>query len=125
MNERTLHVRVGDSADAMLSRASDTMKALERGETPVPRFEVGFANVGQMFAVFTPRRWELLATLREAGAVSIAALARLLGRDYKNVHGDVMALIEWMLIEREQDGRVCAPYSEIVIDVRLPERRAA
>ncbi len=125
MNDRTLHVRVGEPAQTSLARAADTMKKLERGDAVEPHFEVGFADVGQMFAVFTPRRWELLAALREAGPLSISALAKLLKRDYKNVHGDVTALIEWMAIERDDDGLVHAPYTDIAVGVHLPDRKVA
>ncbi len=122
MKNRTLHVKVGEPPSTALKRVAGTMKALERGEMAEPYFSVGFANVGQLFAIFTPRRWELLAALRQNGPASIAELARLLGRDYKNVHDDISKLIEWQVIEKEQGGRgqVFAPYSEILVDVRLP-----
>ena len=127
MKNRTLHVKVGEPPATALKRAAGTMKALERGEKVEPYFSVGFANVGQLFAIFTPRRWELLAALRQNGPASIAELARLLGRDYKNVHDDISKLIEWQVIEKEQGGRgqVFAPYSEILVDVRLPDQQAA
>lgn len=122
MKNRTLHVKVGEPPSTTLKRVAGTMKALERGEITEPYFSVGFANVGQLFAIFTPRRWELLAALRQNGPASIAELARLLGRDYKNVHDDISKLIEWQVIEKEQGsrGQVFAPYSEILVDVRLP-----
>jgi hypothetical protein len=41
------------------------------------------------------------------------------------VHADVQQLIEWMAVERGDDGRVCGPWSEIVVDMKLPERAAA
>ena len=125
MTNQTLFVLVGEPVGEALSRTADMMSSLERGQSVVPRFEVGFADVGQMTAVFTPRRWELLAVLGKAGPVSIAALAKLLQRDYKNVHGDVSALMEWMAIEKDKQGRVFAPFSDIHIDIRLPERQAA
>lgn len=125
MNDRTLHVRVGGDVKASLAKAAETMKALERGETPDAYFGVSFSDVGQMFAVFTPRRWELLAALRQSGPMSISALARLLKRDYKNVHGDVTALTEWMAVEKDDAGLVFAPYADISVDVHLPEGRAA
>lgn len=125
MNDRTLRVTVGGDAKAALTRAAEAMKALQRGESPDPHFEVGFADIGQMFAVFTPKRWELLAALREAGPISISGLAKLLKRDYKNVHGDVAALTEWMAVEKDEDGLVFAPYADISVDVHLPDRRAA
>ncbi|SHI18881.1 HVO_A0114 family putative DNA-binding protein [Pollutimonas bauzanensis] len=125
MNDRTLHVKVGEDPKAALAQVASTMKALDRGETPAPYFSVGFASVGQLFAVFTPRRWELLAALRELGPLSIAELARSLGRDYKNVHNDVEKLTEWQAIEKDEKGLVSAPYSEISVDVYFPERQAA
>lgn len=124
-DQKTLHVRVGEGARGALQRAADAMLALEHGRQPTAHFEVGFEDVGQMFAVFTPRRWELLATLRKAGPMSISALARLLKRDYKNVYGDVAALIEWMAVDKDDDGLVYAPYADILVDVHLPEKHAA
>ena len=55
----------------------------------------------------------------------MAELARHLGRNYKNVHADVQQLIEWMAVQREEDGRVSVPWSDIVVDMKLPERYAA
>ena len=66
-----------------------------------------------------------MATLRAAGPLTVAELARQLGRDHKNVHTDVAQLIEWMAVERLEDGRVLVPWSEIVVDVKLPQRLAA
>jgi predicted transcriptional regulator len=125
MNHRTLHVKVGEPPKAVLKRAASTMKALDRGETPEPYFSVGFADVGQLFSVFTPRRWELLTVLRQSGPLPIAQLARLLGRDYKNVYGDIEKLIEWQVVEKNARRQVFTPYSKISIDVSLPDQQAA
>jgi predicted transcriptional regulator len=124
--ERTvLHVTVGESLASNLARARSAMEALQRGKTPKPHFGVGFAQVGQMLAVFTPKRWELIARLRETGPLTTAELARKLGRDYKNVHADVAALSEWLAVQRTEEGRVHVPWSEIVADMKLPNRLAA
>lgn len=125
MTERILNVKVGEPLAASLALASMTMEALEQGKPVVPYFGIGFVDVGQFFAVFTPKRWDLLAALREAGPMTIAELARRVRRDYKNVHGDVEKLIEWQAVEKDDQGRISAPYDEIVVDVRLPQRRAA
>ncbi|MBV6306790.1 hypothetical protein KVP10_18030 [Candidimonas humi] len=124
-NDQTLHVVVGGGPGRALKHAADAMSALEQGRQPAPHFEVGFDDVSQMLAVFTPRRWELIAALRETGLTSISALAKLLGRDYKNVHGDVTALMEWMAIEKDEQGLIHAPFADIAVDVHLPRRRAA
>ncbi len=125
MKERVLHVKVGEPLEANLARAVQTMEALQGGKAPAPYFGVGFSDVGQLLAIFTPRRWGLLGALREDGPMRIAELSRRLKRDYKNVYGDVEKLIEWGAVEKDETGRVVAPYSEIIVDVRLPRGRAA
>lgn len=121
MNGTTLHVRVGGAAEESLRRAAQAMKAIERDEQIEPYFGVGFEDIGQMLAVFTPKRWDLIGALRAAGPLSVAELARRLRRDYKNVHGDVESLAEWLVIERDEQGRVLVPWAQIIADVRLPE----
>ncbi len=70
------------------------MHAIERGESPPPYFGIGFDWLPQFFAVFTPRRWELGSRLRQAGPLTIAELARQVHRDDKNVHEDIVALMQ-------------------------------
>lgn len=123
--DRVLHVKVGESLKDSAVRAANTMRAIDRGQAAPPYFGVGFAEIGQLLAVFTPKRWELIARLRSDGPLTVAELARRLGRNYKNVHTDVSHLIKWMAIERGADGRVAVPWSEIVLDMKLPERAAA
>ena len=124
-NNAVLHLTVGEPIQASLSRATAAMKAAKQGKRVKPYFGVGFDDVGDMFSVFTPKRWELIGALREGGAMTIAELARQLKRDYKNVYNDCERLIEWMAIEKDENGLVFAPYAEIVVDMKLPDRRAA
>lgn len=121
-NNQILNVTVGESLRESGARTAATMKAIARGEKLKPHFGVNFEQIGQMLAAFTPKRWELIAALRQAGPLTVAELARRLNRDYKNVHTDVNQLIEWMAVERGDDGRVNVPWSEIVVDMKLPER---
>jgi predicted transcriptional regulator len=116
---------VGESLAEVGDRAAAAMKALQRGTVPQRHFGISFGEVGQMFAIFPPRRWELIGALREAGPMTVAELARHVGRNYKNVHGDVQQLIEWMAVERGEDGRVCVPWSGIIVDMKLPQPQAA
>ena len=120
-----LHVKVGETLAEAGRRAAQTMKALQLGQPVQAYFGVSFSEVGQMLAAFTPRRWELIAALREAGPLTIADLARRLGRNYKNVHTDVAQLIEWMAVERNDDGHVHVPWTEIIVDMKLPQRLVA
>ena len=113
-----LHVTVGESIAHNLARAQSAMEALQRGKPAKSHFGVGFAEVGQMLAVFTPKRWELIARLRETGPLTTAELARKLDRDYKNVHQDVAVLELAGLLVR--DGRkLTAPWDELQVSVAL------
>lgn len=125
MSKRVLNVKVAEPIEAGLDRAAAVMEALERGEKAKPYFGIGFQDIGHMLAVFTPKRWDLLAALREIGPVTIAELARHANRDYKNVHNDIDRLIEWHAVEKDGQGRIFAPYDEVLVDVRMPEGRAA
>ena len=120
-----LHLTVGEPMEASFARATAAMKAAKQGKRVKPYFGVGFDEVGEMFSVFTPKRWELIGALRESGATTVAELARQLKRDYKNVHNDCERLIEWTAIEKDENGLVFAPYSEIVVEMKLPDSRAA
>ena len=120
-----LHVKVGETLAEAGERAAQAMKALQRGTVPARYFGISFAEVGAMFATFTPRRWELIATLRESGPLTVAELARRLKRNYKNVHTDVNHLIEWMAVERDEQGLVGVPWSGIIVDMKLPQRQVA
>ena len=117
-----LRVHVGaQSLSESLQQAQRAMQAAQTGAAFEPLFSVGFEQMGQMLAVFTPKRLDLIAALRSAGPSSVRALARRVGRDYKNVHGDVAALEQWMAVQRLDDGRVSVPWREIVINMTLPE----
>ena len=122
---QVLNVTVGESLRDAGARAAATMRSIARGEKVQPHFGINFEQIGQMLAAFTPKRWELIAALREAGPLTIAELARRLDRDYKNVHTDVNQLIDRMAVARGDDGRVSVPWSGIVVDMKLPERAAA
>jgi hypothetical protein len=63
------------------------------------------------------------ATSETIPGLSIRAIAVALERDYKRVHGDVTELEEWQLIECDENGKLSAPYDEIMI--RAPLRDAA
>ena len=125
MSDNILKIRVGANVQSTLTLAQQAMEQLNIGEQSAPYYGIGFKNVSQMMGVFTEKRWDLLAALRENGPMSIAELARTLKRDYKNVHNDVDRLMEWLAIEKNDKGKVFTPYSEIIVDVHLPEQKAA
>lgn len=67
----------------------------------------------------------LLEALKRTGPVSVYALAKRLGRNYSNVHGDVGKLLEYALVARDDDGRVYVPWEEVQIRVTLGGEAAA
>jgi predicted transcriptional regulator len=121
-----LRVRVGPGGLAEMSAmAVRAAAAAESGQPFTPYFALSFAEMGEMLAAFTPKRWALIAALRSAGPSSVRALAQHLQRDYKNVHTDVAALEQWMVLQRMPDGRVHVPWAEVVLEMHLPEALAA
>ena len=101
-----------------LARALDAGRRLPQAD-----FELNFARAGDLVAEITRERLRLLAQLRTAGPSTVYALAKRLGRNYSNVHGDVKRLGALGLIARDAAKRVHVPWSEIRI--RLPLTAAA
>ena len=84
--------------------------AWETGETQ-GEF-ITFDSVETLLKTITTKRWELLRVLQKDGPMGIRPLARLLGRDVKNVHSDIQALKEIGLIEDHENG-VWVPFDQI------------
>jgi len=57
----------------------------------------------------TPKRREIIETLREVDPGSVRALARELGRDKSQVSTDLSTLAEFGIIEYEKNGNAKAP----------------
>jgi len=80
---------------------------------------IGFATPELLWQVLTAKRWELLKTLCGAGPVSIREAARRVGRDVKAVHGDVTALLDAGVLDRNAQGRIEFPYDSIKVEFML------
>ena len=113
-----LEVRVGEPVKTSLDRFGQALTAAKSGKKVKPSFGIGFRTMAQFGEVFTPKRWELVEFLKACGPLTIYALAKRLGRHYRNVHKDVTAMIEWIVIEKDDEGRILVPWDEI--DVRWP-----
>ncbi|MDO9599383.1 MAG: HTH domain-containing protein [Azoarcus sp.] len=113
----TLHIEI-QPARAALDRFGMTLASTVAREHVAPYFGVGFETMAQFTTVFTTRRWELVEALKATGPLTIYALAKHLGRHYRNVHKDVSALMDWMVVEKNEEGRVFVPWDEI--EVRWP-----
>jgi predicted transcriptional regulator len=119
---KIMHIEV-QSARAALGRFGSALQQTLAAEPVAPYFGVGFETMAQFGEVFTPKRWELVETLKAAGPLTIYGLAKRLSRHYRNVHKDVTALIDWMVIEKDAECRVFVPWDEIA--VRWPLMRSA
>ena len=82
-------------------------------ETGEPQGEfITFDSVETLLKTLTTRRWDLLRVLQKNGPMGIRALARLLERDVKNIHGDIQILKGIGLVEDYGKG-VRVPYDQI------------
>ena len=113
------HIHIGTESPARgFDRFVDAWQRAEQGElSEEAEIHLNFENLSMLLAVITPRRLEVLKTLRQQGQMSVRALAKLLSRDYKNVHADTRALEEVGLLERTESGTLQVPWD--VIDAHL------
>jgi predicted transcriptional regulator len=72
-----------------------------------------------LLKTLSPARCELLKALRQAGPVSIYELSKRLGRNYKNVHTDVVQLTALGVLERSDAGRVGVPWDLLRAELGL------
>lgn len=111
-----LHIEAPPATNA-LERFGKSLQGILEGRTPRAYSGIGFENMAQFGEVFSPKRWELVESLKAAGPLTIYALAKQLNRHYRNVYKDVAILIEWLVISKDAAGKVFVPWEEI--DVRM------
>ncbi|MDP2787010.1 MAG: MarR family transcriptional regulator [Pseudomonadota bacterium] len=114
------------SWDASKRELLDLARRMDAGEQlPVADYHLNFATPGELLGELPPKRLATLRAIKAAGAVSIYALARGLGRNYSNVHADVRRLIEHGLVEKNADGRVFMPFEDVIVQVEASLLEAA
>lgn len=116
--KKKLSVGVGTAKEA-LDRFEAVWKRAERGARVTSEHRLTFESLPQLLKELSPGRWTLLETLRAEGKMTVYALAKQLGRHYKNVHTDVARLTELGLIEKAKDGKVSVPWVVIAAELRL------
>ena len=110
MNEVKITVG-GAMEDEASRRFVDAWHRAERGETFHER-HLAFESWDVLARVLTGKRMELLRYVRRHRVASVRALAKALGRDYSNVHGDVQALASAGLLDTTYGG-IRADYEAI------------
>jgi len=115
---KTLYVRVS-AQDEALDRFEAAWHLASGRRPPAPLALLSFADLPLLVRSLSPARWDLLKKLAKAGPQTVYGLAKLLERDYKNVHSDVARLLELHLLEKNQDGLVCVTWQAIRAELRL------
>ena len=115
---RKLYVRVSAPEDA-LDRFEAAWHLASGRQPPAPLAVLSFADLPLLLRTLTPARWALLQELAKAGPLSVYALAKRLGRDYKNVHTDVSRLAGLGLIEKTEASLVRVGWAAVRAELRL------
>lgn len=118
MSKQHIHLGV-ENAEAGYERFIKAWERAEAGKLSETEVHLNFEDLSMLLSVLTPRRLEILKTLRQQGSMSVRALSRHLERDYKNVHTDVSALEKTGLIIRTEEGTLQAPWDVIDAHVQL------
>ena len=108
-----------------LQEFSERLKALQTGKTLPKQRGIYFVSVEAMRRVLTPSRLTLLHLIRTRHPRSIAALAKLIRRDFKNVHADLKLLADIGLVHLEPGAHMrdsitpTVPYERIQFEIAV------
>lgn len=106
MNTVTLGV---SSRDAVKGRFVRAMQGEKQGNL------ITFETIELLLKVLTLKRWDILRALTGAGPVSIREAARRVSRDVKAVHGDITALLNAGILQKE-GNKIVFPYDQVHVD---------
>jgi predicted transcriptional regulator len=115
---RVLEIRVAPPRDA-LDRFEAAWNRIADGQKVPPLRVLSLEDLPAFVKALTPARWVLVERLRKQGACSIYELAKRLGRNYKNVHTDVTALLETGLVEKDLEGRISVGWDAVRAELRF------
>ena len=104
---------------SVASREDVTKRALAAFKGTAQGAHISFASVELLWQTMTAKRWELLKAMTGQGAMSMREAARRVGRDVKSVHGDVHALLDAGVLDREENGQIIFPFDAVHVDFTL------
>jgi len=114
MTDRYLTITLQPDWKGALRAAAQVTKAgTYQGEV------LNFETPAQFFGQLTEKRWDIVRAAQGKGELSVRELARLVDRDVKRVHEDVVTLANLGLLERTDSGGVVCPYTSMHIDMYL------
>ena len=114
-----IKIGIGDERETAQEFIEVWQRAEQRETPDAPVEQLYFPDLETLLRILTPRRMALLKALHALGAMSVRALSKELGRDYKNVHTDIQRLERIGLVTRRKDRRVLVPWKRIVAEFRL------
>ncbi|HLE08780.1 MAG TPA: hypothetical protein VI914_04055 [Thermodesulfobacteriota bacterium] len=116
-------VRIGiKGLEEALGDAKEAMKKLKRGEKAKKERGIYFTSIEAFRKALTPKRLELLHSIKTKRPESINELARMVKRDVKNVADDIRYLDQIGLIEKREKARKTAPvveYDRIELEIAV------
>ena len=98
MKVKKIHVEI-KTLDDTLREAGRTYDTISKGKETKKKTAVYFSTVKDMRRALTEKRLELLKTIKDRKPSSVYELAKLTGRDLKNVLQDVSYLRELGIID--------------------------
>ena len=114
MTDRYLTITLQPDWKSALRTAAQVAKADSyQGEV------LSFETPAQFFGQLTEKRWDIVRAAQGKGDLAVRELARVVGRDVKRVHEDIVSLAELGLLERTESGGVMCPYTSMHIDMYL------
>lgn len=114
-------IKIGIKSDEdFFAEAREIGRKMDAGWSPEqPVMRLYFDDLSTLLKHLTPKRFELLNTLHAMGHVSMNALAKKLGRQYRNVFDDIKMLERLGLLEKDEENRFFVPWDEIEATFRL------
>jgi len=117
--KKNIRIEVKDERESALQFVKAWHRA-ENGLAPEqPAERIYFKDLTTLLKVMTPRRMEALKTLHDHGPMSVRALAKTLGRDYKNVHKDMQEMERIGIVVRDKKELLLVPWRSIVAELEL------
>lgn len=114
MTERFLTITLQPDWKGALRASAKAAKANSyQGEV------LNFETPAQFFGQLSEKRWDVVRAAQGKGELPVRELARLVNRDVKRVHEDIVVLTQLGLVERTESGGVVCPYSSMHIDMHM------
>jgi predicted transcriptional regulator len=114
MTQRNLTITLQPDWKAAIRAVSVAAKAdTYQGEV------LNFETPAQFFGQLSEKRWDIVRAAQGKGEMSVRELARVVDRDVKRVHDDILILAQLGLLERTQSGGIHCPYATLHIDMHL------